>query len=1220
VAAGVRREGGDFVNETSRRFDPVCQPLDRFPLLIEASAGTGKTWSLTALATRLVVEGRVASIDRLLLVTFTVAATHELRERLRTRLQDTRNALMGCKVDDDFVQRLVERCDDRALARDRVLRALRDFDEARVSTIHGFCARVLQDSAFEAGLVFETDETQDSDFLRQVAVADAWRAQVQAGPPWRAAWLAEKSYPPRKEGRGRDLYADLETRLQYDGAEFLPAVESSVDDADREVRGILAGLLDDPGFLESLREAVDTVEQGLAGRHRARFEEFRRIVDEGALADDETTWSVLMGLLPGRIEKTVGTKPLKNEVWKAVVDRLEPLESSLERGFEVLRRALLESAARRFAAAKQAANLRDFDDMIGEVHDRLIDPDTRRALRNRIRGSIDAALVDEFQDTDIRQWTIFETLFTDAPLILVGDPKQAIYGFRGADVFAYLRARDAARATTSLPGNHRSHPDLVETVNALFTADGAFALDDLQSGRVQAEKSAEALSIGDGRPAVEWIRIDADGAREFGGTKKDDYRRASCARVVEHTQRLLRSRVPIDGERVHPGHVAVLTRSHAQSREMQDTFREAGIDAIVRGSGDVRATDVVAEAGAVLEAVLDPTDTRRVRTALATRLWGAPLSRLTGLEHDERAMADVVVELEALRERWRRRGAFDVLSSIVAEREVEVRWLSERDGERDVTDLRHAMEWIHGLETERGLRPEGTVAALWSERDGDENDVTRLRLERDERAVKIVTAHASKGLQYPVVFVPFAWEDRPARAPWVHHDPDDRTRVTVDWRTVDADDACRERAVVEGLSEELRLLYVAMTRAERRCVVVDTDFTPRSVEKAERRFSPLHWLLHRPARAEGESTTGWVARALDVLKAEPGSGSRHEELRRLNSCEAVRAEAEPTTADADDVGELRARVLPADVRGRLVPWYVSSFTRLTRDVDPSVPPEVALAEHDDPAVETTAAVSASVPEGIFAFARGPRAGDCLHEILEHSDFGADPADPDHRDRVRRILENHDMLRPAAHAADIDPLREAVDLVARVGRERVPGEDFELARVDAAHRANEWNFRLPVDHLDLPRLARALRDHAPRDIADGLVDELMAQPGRQEGGLFGGIVDLVFEHEGRWFLIDWKSNHLGDDVDDYHPDAVHRAMIEHAYHLQLLLYQVALHRHLSVRLRDYDYDRHCAGGAYVFLRGLCGRPDRGWVRWRPDRALVGAVDACFAVAAVEGGAR
>ena len=1207
------------MSETSRGFDPVDQSLDRFPLLIEASAGTGKTWSLTALATRLVVEGRVASIDRLLLVTFTVAATHELRERLRTRLQDTRKALEGCKVEDDFVRSLVARCDDRARARDRVLRALRDFDEARVSTIHGFCGRVLQDSAFEAGLVFETDETQDSDFLRQVAVADAWRALVQAGPPWRAAWLAEQGYGSRREGRDSDLYADLKTWLQYDGAEFLPVVEGSLEDADREVRGILAGLLDDQGFVESLGAAVDTVDAGRAGRGRARFEEFRRIVHEGALADDETTWSALMGLLPGAIEKTIRKKPLKNEEWNVVLDRLAPLESALERGFDVLRQALLESAARRFAAAKQAANLRDFDDMIGQVHDRLVDPDTRDALRSRIRGSIDAALVDEFQDTDTRQWTIFETLFADAPLILVGDPKQAIYGFRGADVFAYLRARDAARATTSLPGNHRSHPDVVETVNALFTADGAFALDDLRSDPVEPQKDAEERSIGDGGPAFEWIRIDGSRAQEHGGKTKAHYQQAACAEVVDHTRRFLRSGVRIDGDEAHPGHVAVLTRTHTQSRLVQEAFREASIDAIVRGSGDVRTTDVVAEMGAVLEAILDPTDTRHVRTALATRLWGAPLSRLTALEHDERAMADTVASLEALRDRWHRRGVFDALAAIVADRGVEVRWLSERGGERDVTDLRHAMEWIHGVETERGLRPEGTVAALWAEREDDEKELTRLRLERDERAVKIVTAHASKGLQYPLVFVPFAWEDRKAGAPWVRHDPHDRTRVTVDWRTADADEEVRRRAVVESVSEELRLLYVAMTRAERRCVVVDTDRAPGK-KKDERSFSPLHWLLHRPARAEGESTSGWVARALDEMEPGPAWESRVDELRRLNTSGHVRADPDGSNGEGPDDGELRARALPDEVRGRLVPWYVSSFTRITRDVDPRVPAEVALAEHDDPAVEATAAVSASVPEGIFAFARGPRAGDCLHEILEHSDFDADPADPEHRERVRRILENHDMLRPGAHTADIDPVREAVELVARVGREHVPDEDFELARIDAAHRANEWNFRLPVEGLDLRRLAAALRDHAPRDVADGLVDELMAQPGRQEGGLFGGIVDLVFEHDGRWFLIDWKSNHLGDDVDDYHPDAVHRAMIEHAYHLQLLLYQVALHRHLRVRLPDYDYDRHCAGGAYVFLRGLCGRPDRGWVRWRPERALVDAVDGCFAVAAVEGGAR
>lgn len=1200
---------------TPRAFDAIHDPLPERTLLLEASAGTGKTWSLTTVATRLVLDGSVRSIDRLLMVTFTRAATHELRERLRARLREARDVLRGGSAEaDPFLASLVDH-PDRAVAARRLDDAVADFDLVRISTIHGFCARLLQDTAFEAGLAFESEETEDSSRLRATALADAWRKIVHGGAPWRAAWARSAGFDVEK---AEEAFA---TATRRPGATWRPTGEALAV-VDARAAAAFDDVFGDRATCTALADFLDASKKFKQGPHGIRLRRLAQRCREGALTADVDTWFEVLDLLPSRVDGTLGAAPQKKPAWAELAARLDGLDAALADATASLRTAVLEEAASGFERAKRAAGLRDFDDMIAETRVRLADPARGPALIARVRDAIDTALIDEFQDTDAAQWSIFSSLFAGKRLVLVGDPKQAIYSFRGADVFAYFDAKAQADARATLPRNHRSHPHLVQAVNHLFAdGDDAFALEDLEAQAVEAARTIDQRTLGgDAGPAlqVDWIDEDTVRALESARTgipiealtrlRVDAYREAATARTVEAIASLLARRPTIDGRPLNPGDVAVLTRRHRESHRVHRALRDAGIDAVIAGSGDVRTTEVYLDVVRLLDAIADPSDPRRVHRALATRLWGLPLSGFRPLLGRDDAVARAFATFEELQATLDRFGAYAVLARVVVDLRVEERWLAERDGERAVTDLRHAMEFVHTLERERGLRPDALVAALWTQhevaRTEREQDATRLRLERDERAVKIVTMHTSKGLEYDVVVVPFAWDGLATKKPWMLHE--DRREI-LDW---DADDesSTAARARAEGLAEEMRLLYVALTRATRRCVVIDT------VHRAAKKLGALHHLLHRDARPPDQSLAAWIdgcmrstevdearwAAAIDDLVAREGIG-------RLDT---DRPDVEP--APVEDEAPLAVRPLPSKVVPNLQPWTVSSFTALARGVHDG---GLRLREREDP--EAVEARIDATPAGIFAFARGARAGNCLHEVLEHSAFDADPQDAAHRERVESILRRHDLLDPARHDGRIDPVVVVLELVTAVGAETFPGASAAFASITAAQRANEWEFRLPVDRIDLTRLADVVEEHAPAAFAADLAARLRSHQRPQVDGLFGGVVDLVFELDGRYRIVDWKSNHLGNTVEAYDPAAMRAAMLEHDYYLQMLLYQVVLHRHLRVRLSDYDYDTHCAGAAYAFLRGLCGREDRGWIAWRPERALIERVDAFFRAAAIGG---
>ncbi|MEM7354958.1 MAG: UvrD-helicase domain-containing protein, partial [Acidobacteriota bacterium] len=946
-----------------------------------------------------------------------------------------------------------------------------------------------------------------------------------------------------------------------------------------------------------------------------------------------------------RLAKSLFKRDLQGITQQPVIAAATAFTAAIDSLRHALRCRFVSEVHDLFEQQKRSALVLTYEDLLRRLRDALTDSRYGPALVRTVRQRYRAALIDEFQDTDLVQYDIFRRLFHHGPLFLIGDPKQAIYRFRGADVFAYLAAKDDADRTYTLERNWRTEAPLIEAVNAVFDrARRPFVFDRIPfepavaatPGNDEPPPTSETVS-----PPFQWLWLPHRRSQQ-------EAREAVERAVVREVARLLATGRRLTGRALQPDDIAILVRTNEQAQGMQNTLRGVSVPSVIGRSGDIFFSDEMADLERLLAAVADPGYAPRLRAAWATRLWGDDARRILALNRDDEAFARRLELFDAYRDDWRRRGLMPMLQRLLAARRVRQRLLTSAAGERRLTNLQQAIEVLHRAEKERHLSPAALLAWLAAERaatDRDreriDSDLTELRLESDAPAVQIVTVHRSKGLEYEVVFCPYLWQARSISKPPVE------AHIAVERRVVDCgSDALAEhlaQAEAERLAEDLRLTYVALTRARRRCYVVWGDIQGKEGPAV----SGLGYLLRpgvRPpsddlvVRAFDASSAGeWAARSLaEVQAARPGwqrqledLTARHAGVMATRSVDDVANEPLLTLVESE-THELRT----CSFRGS-VPraWTLESFSSLSRGAESESP------DHQDPATPEALQVSASQPAepvspsstepltraeaaDLFAFARGRRAGTCLHQILERCDFSHLPAAETER-LIRDTLQRHGLQDPASHQPGskpnaamprpgFDPAATIQDLLQRLTVATLPGTDFTLGDVPAEAYLVEWKFTTPLARLAPRRLADLFRRHGRGALRDDYANRL-ARLGRDEvGGYLTGFVDLIFSHRGRWYLIDWKSNDLGANAAAYGEAALLQAMSHHHYVLQYHLYVFALHRFLRWRLPDYDYERHIAGAYYLFLRGL-GPQGAGWYVDRPPLRLIAAMDELVAPA-------
>ncbi|MEM6326920.1 MAG: UvrD-helicase domain-containing protein, partial [Bacteroidota bacterium] len=1042
-------------------------------------------------------------------------------------------------------------------------------------------------------------------------------------------------------------HQDLATR--YEATDILPEAEPLADALARLGDAVdhLANVWDTEAALAVIDRAA--IKKKAGALHADARSVFSRV---GAFARGETRH---LGAVRDSVTEAVAEaiSYANREPGKTVVASVQRdpgfaactrVAEAADRVEHALVHAFVTGTEARFPDLKRRAGLLDADDLISRLRDALAHERTGPRLAEAIRAQFAVALVDEFQDTDPRQYDVFRLGLgardghPGRPRFFIGDPKQAIYAFRGADVFAYLRAKaDTAPARRfTLGRNHRSSPALVEAVNTLFARMARpFVYAGIPFERVGV--AAEAAGIRGIEPEAPFVWWDADGLDRYRGVvSKDPARDTALQATVDEICALLASDTAElydpgteAWRRLRPSDIAVLVRTNDQARDVQDALREKRVPAVVARGADIRESRMFEEIERVMLAVARPGDTRRVRAALGTELLGWTADRLG----DPESAADVAEAAGRFREYrtwWRRGGIFGMWTALADREGVWDEMRRYRDAERRVTNLRHVLELLH--EAESAAERSVDELLLWVRARKDhtfsESSRVEMRLESDARAVQLVTMHNSKGLEYPIVFAPYLWDAKETvfwsgggfrEKPPLAHTENGRTVYDLD-----ATDDIRALAEAERLAEHLRLVYVALTRARERLYTL---------------WGPL----------SGAHMSGLGALLRGVPLPLQGPLARLGEDEKTTAKEALRSGTEPLRTWIADSALNQPRPRAADPRPLMSveplpePGPVITPEVTTRTLQPPRPVSRSLRRQatTHPVRASFSAWASGAPRddrfdddpmrsgteadeiGLFGFAAGPHAGTCLHEVLQHAEFHnadaydpppvEDPHDSGQRRVVRSVLLRHGLLAPRAHRAEIEPLEEACRLIQRLARAEVPQWGVRLGeRLGTDGYVAEWRFVAPLGHTSPAALARVFEEHGSDALAD-YADALRRLRADEAEGLFVGSADLVVNvgtaDAPRWALVDWKSNHLGPTPADYAPDALARVMRRHHYLFQAHLYVAGLHRHLRVRLgAAYDYDRHVAGIAYVFLRGIAEDGATGFHVEQPSRDLVEALEA------------
>jgi len=1174
--------------------DPFLDlPLDGLRL-IEASAGTGKTFTLATLVTRLVIE-RGLRVGQILAVTFTEAATQELRERLRRRLSLAARIAAGAAIDEADAESALTRTliqaqlqhEDAAALCARLQRAAYEIDLAAVFTIHGFCARVLSEHALQTGQSFVAAEMIGSDReLRDEVAADLWRT-LGADPV--NAELLQAQWPSGPDALAADLGALLRA------PRVLPMPPASSPDPMAQVQGAAERLKAAFGQHGShAREQLDAaIARGTIDGRKARKASYEKAwaalasgLRAGTLSRED---SHLDKLLPKRLLECAKTgrehELPQSPLCEALADWFEADAARAQwlagRAIALVHQVRADAAVR-LAALKRIRRVQTYDDLIDGVAAALDGPQGEQ-LAEELRRQYAFALVDEFQDTDPRQWAIFERVFAAGSLFLIGDPKQAIYRFRGGDVHTYLGAKAGTTPAPPLDRNFRSRPALLRAVAALYRRAGteAFVDERIRFHDVQAGGAvADADYLRDGRVAaalsVRILPAPDDGRTAY---KADESRELAARACVAEIHALLRDardgRALIEGQRVQPGDIAVLVRTHDEASRMLRALSASGIPAVAAGKQSLFATEQAQELLAVFEALLQPGDDGRLRGALATVLLGFDAAGIARLDLDQDWHREWQLRAMSWRERWQRQGPLALVADLCAEHAP--RLLALADGERRLTNLLQLGETLQEADA-RALGLHGLVDGLRrriAEADPDD-ETQQLRLESDARRVQILTLHKSKGLEFPLVFLPFAGigKDRKSGR-WCEYPGDGGRVLQLKSEDVDADGLSWDDASIlandEERAEDARLIYVGLTRAQHALWLAT---------------GPLYLAAATPLSAMLGDT---AAMRTDV------EGDIAVEVGELPDALAPLA---PETVGALPAARSARRSLSRD-------WWVYSFTQLTGEasgaLDAAARSEAERGAEDEP--EPLLPTNGAAVDWRFS---GSRFGNVLHAALEQVDFAAwhdwqegAPPPPEQEAPLRAALRGEGYAD-----ADLDDgAAQLATLIGNTLHAALP-EGSRLCDLPPDARRAEMEFHFALRPTSTDALLALLHAH-------GLLRERQAFGLRRRlEGLMTGKIDLVYVHAGRYYLLDYKSNRLPV----YDPAALEAAMADSEYTLQALIYTLALHRWLRFRLGDaYDYARDFGGVRYVFCRGLdaSGATSSGLYAQTPPQALVEALDALFA---------
>jgi len=1130
---------------TGSNIDILCCPL-RGTHLIEANAGTGKTYTITALTVRMLVELDIP-IEKILVVTFTKASVADLKTKIYDRLTQLNDALDGKDCTDGFINAYIKAHPEELLKK-RIGAAIRDFDMNLICTIHGFCQKMLTENSFGGNIAFGTKLSGDSANLLKRPVQDFWRRRIYPLKPESARLLLGVT-PDDIVNFVKKLTDNPSMRIinrPHVEESELEAAERSIKEAFESVKSAFAAC-DLKSFQAEMADSLNARTYKPENTDAA-FNELERFIENDICNFGES--SKIEILTSERIEKArKNNKQIPQNPLISAVDRWkEASEHSLglNRDFRTMIYAEgYDHCAETLENYKMKADSQSYTDLIVRMRDAVMHG---QAMKESLRRSCHAVMIDEFQDTDPYQYDIFYETFgtSPAPLFMIGDPKQAIYAFRGADVFTYLKAADNRESRYTLTTNHRSGRGLVNAVNSLFTSQNPFCIDRISYNPSEARKD---ISLKDGEdtssPMIMWHSL--QGSKCSVANVAD-----ACAYEIT---RLLNSGAQLTDEKgtrpVRPNDFAVLTQTNSQALTVRDALTKCMVPCVITGAESVFLTTQARQTVQLVAAMVRPYSEKAVRTALATDIFGYDAHGIFNLND---SMEQIFEDFAELSDIMKTKGVAPMFFRAAQKYGMTARLAQSPSGERVLTNFVHIIELAQEYEAEHKASPAQLLLWLTDKVNGasTREDEYLLKMDSDDNAVTITTIHKSKGLEYNIVFTPFLTFSRKSGDEFPkYHDAD--LNLVFDMKP---EGTAKEEAAQENLSESLRLAYVALTRAKAVCYTMFSDVR-------EYYSSPMCYIVC------GTTGKGSVEYSTDIVRQ---FLSDKGEIALLEMPEApLQVYAARRTPPSGENLAFSGRVKGG--------WQMNSFSRLVhsassdRDVDQFAKTETEKA----------------VDYNIFTFPKGAKAGNCLHECMEEIPLNSFTAEHI-EDVVKSRLEQYffDEKFVPAVAQNIETI---------LTRELKSG--LRLAGISQDDFVHEMEFSLSAGQFSSAQIAGIFA-------AEG--EELFARAAstldfNAMEGILTGFADLIFVHDGRFYILDWKSNWLGSTAEEYSQARMLDEMLNSHYYLQLYIYTLALHMHLKSNMPDYDFDTHMGGGLYIFMRGVEKIGDNGIYFHRPKVGII-----------------
>lgn len=1195
------------------------QLLDAFSLplqgqrLIEASAGTGKTYTIGILYLRLLLGlggenafSRPLSVEEILVVTFTEGATNELRGRIRDRIHKMRLACIrdgvGFEDEPEYLELLshIPALEQREFAASWLLIAERQMDEAAIYTIHGFCQRMLVHNAFESGVLFEQTMIQDESPIQKQACADFWRRHFYPLDYSMTKVVLSQWNSPEA------LLAEIKPFLQGDMPLIVGDQQNKETFEQRHARLISLINIVKSSWLSGCSEFEKLISDSDVDKRSYSSRFLPSWLDKvGLWANDETQDYQLPKEIV-RFSQSVLHEKSKNGLGPEHIafTKIDELVAESLTIKDLIIPLAITEVRQTIAHEKHSRGEMGFDDLLTRL-DKALKHEGGRYLADAISQRFPVAMIDEFQDTDPQQYRIFQRIYNDvenSALLFIGDPKQAIYAFRGADIFTYINAKKHVSAHYTLETNHRSSEHMVEAVNRIFSHSvKPFIFEQIPFNPVSfAKRNAGKALLHDGQDvkALTFWQVDAD------AVSVSDYEQIMASQCALQISQWLQGGLngetyfqQNDGSRVpvFAADITILVRSRREATLIRDALNQLSIPSVFQSNREsVFATQEARDLLWILQAVLSPEKERILRSALAAGILGLNAKDIDELNYNEKAWEKLVDEFTRYAIIWRKRGVLPMLRVLMSERHIAENLLSTTEGERRLMDLMHIGELLQEMSLQ--LEGEHTLVRWLTQQiahPDHQSNAQQMRLESDKHLVQISTIHKSKGLEYKIVWLPFASNFLPQSKALYHDREDYGSRLDLADNEENVALADEER-----LAEDLRLLYVALTRAIYHCSVG---------------IAPL---IKGNRKKNGETDLHLSALGYLVQKGEAGDITLlNERLAELcNTVVDVRtiiySEAKPLSLKQENNDDLAARHLTRYFDDR---WRVTSYSGLSysgghSEIEQNITSEQfasSLAPKMDVEASSDVVLQDVLVEDILTphqFPRGAAPGNFLHSLMEEIDF--------HQEVSLEWLTQK--LQESGFDIKWAPMLQEWLLV--IVHSPLAEDGLCLSALQPEDMLDEMQFYLPIDSVlearDIDRVAHQF---------DSLSTRCPPLNFEKVQGILKGFIDLTFSWKGKFYILDYKSNYLGEDASSYTQSAMAEAMIDHRYDLQYQLYSLALHRYLKQRLPNYRYDEHFGGIYYLFLRGMDQvESTNGIFYYRPKQVFVEQFDQLFRDVESKGG--